>query len=123
MKEVDEEDNNDNYTTNYAYNINNINEIENNTSVKKVSMKCNKEFLTFDKKTYPIALHDYIQKWEWETIAEEGNLVIGNAFHLRKLEENVQIPKYMNVIFWFLFFFFLNYFHLFNNIYQKRKFN
>ena len=64
MKEVDEEDNNDNYTTNYAYNINNINEIENNTSVKKVSMKCNKEFLTFDKKTYPIALHDYIQKWE-----------------------------------------------------------
>ena len=50
MKEVNDEDNIDNI------NISNINTINNNSqrdSNKKVIMKCNQEFLTFDKKNYP----------------------------------------------------------------------
>jgi hypothetical protein len=116
MKEAEEEENNNNYnyTTNYAFKLSNINDnnenndnndVNTDSSKNKAVMKCNQEFLTFDKKNYPLILRDIIQKWEWENIAVEANLVIGNAYHLRKLEENVEIPKYMNVIFWILFFF------------------
>jgi hypothetical protein len=119
MKEIEEEENNNNYnyTTNYAFKLSNINnnnenndnndnnDVNTDSSKNKAVMKCNQEFLTFDKKNYPLILRDIIQKWEWENIAVEANLVIGNAYHLRKLEENVEIPKYMNVIFWILFFF------------------
>ena len=110
MKEAEEEENNNNYnyTTNYAFKLSNIND-NNNTNTdsanNKAIMKCNQEFLTFDKKNYPPILRDIIQKWEWENIAVEANLVIGEAYHLRKLEENVEIPKKMNIIFWVLFFF------------------
>ena len=118
MKEAEEEENNQNYnyTTNYAFKLSNINDnnenndnndnndVNTDSSKNKAVMKCNQEFLTFDKKNYPLILRDIIQKWEWENIAVEANLVIGNAYHLRKLEENVEIPKYMNVIFWILFF-------------------
>ena len=110
MKEADEEENNNNYnyTTNYAFKlstINDNNDVNTDSSNNKAVMKCNQEFLTFDKKSYPPILRDIIQKWEWENIAVEANLVIGEAYHLRKLEENVEIPKYMNIIFWVLFFF------------------
>ena len=96
---------NDDYEENF-YNINKDifnKENRNSKSNKKAIMKCNHEFLTFDKKNYPSILKDYISKEEWQTIAEEANLVIGNAYQLRKLEENVHLPKYMNVIFWTIF--------------------
>ena len=102
MKEVNDEDNIDNI------NISNINTINNNSqrdSNKKVIMKCNQEFLTVDKKNYPPVLEDLISRKEWESIAEDANLVIGNAYNLRKLEENVIIPKCMNIIFWIIFYF------------------
>ena len=122
MKEAEEEENNNNYnyTTNYAFKLSNINDnnenndnndnndVNTDSSKNKAVMKCNQEFLTFDKKNYPLILRDIIQKWEWENIAVEANLVIGEAYHLRKLEENVEIPKYMNIIFWIIFFFQFN---------------
>jgi len=108
MKEVDEEENKNNFSTNYAFKLSNINDNNNtntDSSNNKAVMKCNQEFLTFDKKSYPPILRDIIQKWEWENIAVEANLVVGEAYHLRKLEENVEIPKHMNIIFWVLFYF------------------
>ena len=99
MKEVDYEDN--------VYNINKDifnKENKNNLSNKTAVMKCNPEFLTFDKKNYPSILTDYISKKEWQTIAEDGNLVIGNAYQLRKKQDKIEIPKCMNIIFWIIFF-------------------
>ena len=87
---------------------------------KKVRMKCNRKNLTFEKKNYPMILENYIAKKEWEIIAEEANCVIGNAYHLRKLEENVEIPKYMNITFWIIFIFSLIDF-IFLIIYTKFK--
>ena len=110
MKEIEEDENN-NYTTNYAFKLNTINDMNDTNDINtdslnnKAIMKCNQEFLTFDKKTYPPILRNVIQKWEWENIAVEANLVIGEAYHLRKLEENVEIPKYMNIVFWVIFYF------------------
>ena len=87
--------------------INKINQIEfkeiNNTGFKKVIIKCNKENLTFEKKYYNTILEDYIPKWEWDIIIEEANCVIGNAYHSRKQEEKVEIPRYMNLTFWIIF--------------------
>ena len=98
MKETQEDDQKES--------LNNENSISNQSqSNKKVIMKCNQEFLTFDKKNYPSILVDYFSRNEWGTIAEEANLVIGNAYNLRKQEETVKIPKYMNTIFWVTFFF------------------
>ena len=89
--------------------INKINQIEfkeiNNTGFKKVIIKCNKENLTFEKKYYNTILEDYIPKWEWDIIIEEANCVIGNAYHSRKQEEKVEIPRYMNLTFWIIFYF------------------
>ena len=89
--------------------INKINQIEfkeiNNTGFKKVIIKCNKENLTFEKKYYNSILEDYIPKWEWDIIIEEANCVIGNAYHSRKQEEKVEIPRYMNLTFWVIFYF------------------
>ena len=101
MREVVDEDNNNDINTilNNKYSINNID------SKKKIIMKCNKEFLTFEKGNYPTILEDYISKNEWEIIAEEANSVIGNAYHLRKKEEVIQIPKHLNTIFWTVFIF------------------
>ena len=73
----------------------------------KVIMKCNKEYISFDKKNYNPILKDYIPKNEWEIIAEEANNVIGKAYYLRKLEENVKIPEFMSLIFRIIFFFLL----------------
>ncbi len=98
MREVVDEDNNNDINTD----LNNINNMD---SKKKIIMKCNEEFLTFEKGNYPTILEDYISKNEWEIIAEEANSVIGNAYHLRKKEEVIKIPKYMNSIFWTVFFF------------------
>ena len=89
--------------------IEKINPVElkeiNNKDLKKIIMKCNREYLSFDKKNYNPLLEDYIPKWEWDIIAEEANCVIGNAYHLRKREEFVEIPKYMNLIFRIIFYF------------------
>ena len=71
----------------------------------KVIMKCNKEYISFDKKNYNPILKDYIPKNEWEIIAEEANNVIGKAYYLRKSEENVKIPEFMSLIFRIIFFF------------------
>ena len=79
----------------------------NNNILKKVIIKCNREYLSFEKKNYNPFLEDYIPKWEWDIIVEEANCVIGNAYHLRKQEENVKIPKYMDLIYWIIFYFFL----------------
>jgi hypothetical protein len=72
------------------------NQIESNEinkdKLNKVIIKCNKEYISFEKKNYNPKLEDYIPKWEWEIIIEEANSVIGKAYHLRKLEENVKIP-------------------------------
>ena len=88
-----------------------------------VIMKCNEKNLSFQKKNYPSILEHCIAKWEWDLIADEANCVIGNAYHLRKLEENVEIPEYMNVSFWILFIFSLIGF-IFLIIYtQFEKFN
>ena len=92
MKEVD--DNN-----NIINNPNEINNIYNNEYNGKIIIKCNQEFLTFDKKAYPSILENYIPRNEWEAIAEDGNNVIGTAYNLRKLEEYVKIPEYMNIIY------------------------
>ena len=46
-----------------------------------------------------------ISRKEWESIVEGANLVIGNDYNLRKLEENVIIPICMNIIFWIIFYF------------------
>ena len=73
--------------------------------LNKVIMKCNKEYISFEKKNYNPILEDYIPKNEWEIIAEEANIVIGKAYHLRKLEENVKIPGFMNIIFRIIFYF------------------
>ena len=116
MKEVDDEDNNNDINTNK---INNY-YIKNLDSNKRIIMECNKEFLTFNKKNYPSILEDYISKNEWETIANEANLVIGNAYHLKKMEETVRIPKHMNVIF-FLSFFFCLFDSIFLIIYTKKE--
>ena len=102
MKEVDEEEyknveNTDKNTNNYLH--------KKDENKNKIIMKCNQEFVTFDKKNYPSALENYLSRSEWESIAEQANLVVGNAYHLRKQEESVKIPKYMNVIFWAIFFF------------------
>ena len=105
MKEIDNKDNINNFNTS---NINSTNNDSQRDSNKKVIMKCNQEFLTFDKKNYPPILEDLISREEWESIAEDANLVIGNAYNLRKLEENVTIPKCMNIIFWIIFFFLFN---------------
>ena len=115
MKEADCEEN--------VYNINKDifnKENKNNLSNKTAVMKCNPEFLTFDKKNYPSILTDYIPKKEWQTIAEEGNLVIGNAYQLRKKQDKIEIPKCMNIIFWILFFFTLFDF-IFLIIYTNKK--
>jgi len=89
--------------------IEKINPIElqeiNNNILKKVIIKCNREYLSFEKKNYNPFLEDYIPKWEWDIIVEEANCVIGNAYHLRKQEENVKIPKYMDLIYWIIFYF------------------
>ena len=89
--------------------IDKINPIEleeiNKPGFKNVIIKCNKEFLSFEKKNYNPILEDYIPKWEWDIIIEEANCIIGNAFHLRKQEEKVEIPRYMNLIFWIIFYF------------------
>jgi hypothetical protein len=77
----------------------------NKKNYNRIIMKCNREYLSFEKKNYDPKLEDYIPKWEWDIIAEEANCVIGNAYHLRKMEENVNIPKYMNLIFWIIFYF------------------
>ena len=116
MKEIDNEDNIGNI------NISNINTTNNSQrkSNKIVIMKCNQEFLTFDKKNYPPILEDLISRKEWESIAEDANLVIGNAYNLRKLEENVIIPKCMNIIFWIIFYFCLIDF-IFLIIYTKKE--
>ncbi len=116
MKEVDDEDNNNDINTNK---INNY-YIKNLDSNKRIIMECNKEFLTFNKKNYPSILEDYISKNEWETIANEANLVIGNAYHLKKMEETVRIPQHMNVIF-FLSFFFCLFDSIFLIIYTKKE--
>ena len=87
----------------------NINQFElneiNKDEFNKVTMKCNKEYISFDKKKYNPILEDYIPKWEWDIIAEEANSVIGKAYHLRKMEENVKIPGFMNLIFRIIFYF------------------
>ena len=84
----------------------------------KVIMKCSKEFISFDKKNYNPILKDYIPKNEWEIIAEEANNVIGKAYYLRKLQENIKIPEFMSLIFRIIFFFFLSDF-IFLIIYTK----
>ena len=84
----------------------------------KVIMKCNKEYISFDKKNYNPILKDYIPKNEWEIIAEEANNVIGKAYYLRKSEENVKIPEFMSLIFRIIFFFSLSDF-IFLIIYTK----
>ena len=95
----------------------------NKKNFNRIIMKCNREYLSFEKKNYDPKLEDYIPKWEWDIIAEEANCVIGNAYHLRKMEENVNIPKYMNLIFWIIFYFSIFDF-LFLIIYTKQeKFN
>ena len=87
----------------------NINQFElneiNKDEFNKVTMKCNKEYISFDKKKYNPILEDYIPKWEWDIIAEEANSVIGKAYHLRKMEENVKIPGFMNLIYRIIFYF------------------
>ena len=77
----------------------------NKKEFNKIIMKCNREYLSFEKKNYNPILEDYIPKWEWNIIIEEANCVFGKAYYLRKKEENVEIPKYMNLIFWILFYF------------------
>ena len=61
----------------------------------KVSMKCSEKFFTFDKKTYPPILREYIPKKDWEQIALEATRVIGTAWLKKKNHEKVQIPKWM----------------------------
>ncbi len=117
MKEADTEEYNNDINTDKVTNNYVLNKTE---SKDKIIMKCNQEFLTFDKKNYPSVLEDYLSRNEWETIAEEANLVIGNAYHLRKMEESVQIPKYMNIIFWTIFCFCLIDF-IFLIIYTKKE--
>ena len=92
----------------------------NKKNFNRIIMKCNREYLSFEKKNYDPKLEDYIPKWEWDIIAEEANCVIGNAYHLRKMEENVNIPKYMNLIFWIIFYFSIFDF-LFLIIYTKQE--
>ena len=95
----------------------------NDKGYKKVIMKCNREFLSFGKKNYNPILEDYIPKWEWDIIAEEANCIIGHAYHLRKKEENVEIPKYMNLIFWIVFYFSLISFFFLIIYTNKENFN
>ena len=70
------------------------------TQSRKIIMKCSEEFLTFDKKTYPSILQNYIQKWEWEKIAIEATRIIGTAYHSRKMQENINVPKFFDILFW-----------------------
>ena len=64
-------------------------------NVLKVYMKCSEKFFTFDKKTYPPILREYIPKKDWEQIALEATRVIGTAWLKKKNHEKVQIPKWM----------------------------
>ena len=77
----------------------------NKKNYNRIIMKCNREYLSFEKKNYDPKLEDYIPKWEWDIIAEEANSVIGKAYHLRKMEENVKIPGFMNLIYRIIFYF------------------
>ena len=117
MKEIDDEDNNKNYINTNKINNYYIKKLDSN---KRIIMKCHKEFLTFDKRNYPSILEEYISKNEWEAIADEANLVVGNAYHLRKMEETIKIPKHMNVIFLVSFFFCL-FDSIFLIIYTKKE--
>ena len=63
----------------------------------KVSMKCSEKFFTFDKKTYPPILREYIPKKDWEQIALEATRVIGTAWIKKKNHEKVHIPKWMYI--------------------------
>ena len=83
-------------------------------------MKCNKEYISFEKKNYIPILEDYISKYEWEIIAEEANIVIGKGYHLRKSEEHVKIPRFMNIIFRIIFYFSLANFIFLSIIYTKK---
>ena len=61
-------------------------------------IKLNKKFFTFDKKSYPEILKNKISKQEWEEIAVEATRIIGTAYGLKKDQENVFVPKWMNFI-------------------------
>ncbi len=71
-------------------------------------MKLSQEFLTFDKQSYGAnesKLKGIISEQEWQNIAVEATRVIGSAYHQRKQQETITIPKFMDVIFWVMLLF------------------
>lgn len=73
-----------------------------------IYMKLSEEFLTFDKQSYGMnesKLKGVISESEWQNIAVEATRVIGTAYHQRKQQENISIPKFMDVIFWVMLLF------------------
>lgn len=70
---------------------------DDNDNSNVIIMKFNSKFLTFDKQTYPIKLHNKIQRDKWEQIALEATRSIGSAWVKKKNDDKIQIPKWMNI--------------------------
>lgn len=98
--DIDNEEENDNndIDNEINHNIINLHSMSSDNSENLAIMKLNKKFFTFDKKTYPEILMNKISKEEWEEIAVEATRIIGTAYGLKKEQENVFIPKWINLI-------------------------
>jgi len=97
--DINNEEENDNDIDNEInHNIINLHSMSSDNSENIAIMKLNKKFFTFDKKTYPDILMNKISKEEWEEIAVEATRIIGTAYGLKKEQENVYTPKWVNVI-------------------------
>ena len=95
----DNENDNDNDVDNEInHNIINLQSMSSDNSDHLAIIKLNKKFFTFDKKSYPEILKNKISKQEWEEIAVEATRIIGTAYGLKKDQENVFVPKWMNFI-------------------------
>ena len=97
--DIDNDEENDNDIDNEInHNVINLHSMSSDNSENIAIMKLNKKFFTFDKKTYPKILMNKISKEEWEEIAVEATRIIGTAYGLKKEQENVFLPKWINLI-------------------------
>ena len=97
----DDDNENDNDVDNEIkinHNIINLQSMSSDNSDHLAIIKLNKKFFTFDKKSYPEILKNKISKQEWEEIAVEATRIIGTAYGLKKEQENVFLPKWINLI-------------------------
>lgn len=73
----------------------NVIHIDENTF--KIIMKCSPKFLTFDIKTYPHILNQYIPKHEWQQIGRDATKLVGDSYILRKQQEIIVVPGYLKI--------------------------